>query len=602
MFFACHELWGGERAEREQPSDGESIAKRTDPQTTELVNGRPRIRAYIPPMVDTEIEFFEGGDGNGEHDENAAMKNRATSGAKKSQSKTTTFYDDKAKKLKRPDESESPSSEEGPGGASGGRGADSQEHAEWWEHWYPVCMFIDPAGGGDPNGAVKGLVDAGAECQVNIVVFPVTISSGYPSDPKMINRYAKNWCNIQDAGIGATRASATTCVHHNNSADLMCGNLPPNPPTVAGCAEKRGYPEEQADLDRLTKQHVSLDKSDGSTGGQQDGVLASIEDAGSCISYTVNHEVTGHSAIGWPNGNGAGFGIQNMKNPKAPDPGNRWDISDACAQLRKQSHTGNNGRFKYQRNRQTYYIESKEPINLLSGGKLFGDPSPPPVNPPKILANNGAPQENVFSDDFFENNKTKDPDAPKSQDATAGTIPEKHKKLLSMIADEGKLSGKQKRLSSKTPPLKTGAKAKIPPSESGKQFTATLLMDEGAGKKFSAQSSSASYNTYDDYDAYNGYGSSDRQSVFYDEGAPKGDLGTSLRNGGNRKEWEYGVGSSKRDMASYPGAYNKLISSKSAGRNNLDPDFFKKKSYGKIPKLRMKGSGLRRAGPERGGE
>lgn len=444
--------------------------------------------------------------------------------------------------------------------------------------WYPVCLFADETlDAGEVNSGVKGLTDAGAACGVNVIVFPITMRTGYGESPDPINSATVNWCNVSE--IGANNGSATACVPYARSADLMCGDTKGS--GIAGCASGRGQ-EEQRKIWQQRNRGRTLNTSGEGAGpsGGSDGVLPSIEDGGACDSGLVNHESIGHSALGWPNKeqSEAGFGIEDVGG-SGNGSGSSWSTS-ACARLSEVA-TPNDGRWRYDRNRQTYYVRAKEPIDLLSGGTLFERPAPPPSGPPRILANTGAPTEEVFSSGFFSDRKLED--SPVAN-LGAATDPERHKKgaIASAGFDEGMMGKKtQARSDFKEPSV--GAVVPSPPTGVGKSSSQSLTFDEGISKN---PPSNTTLGNATSKKLSTGSNNDVSESLGYDESAPEG--GSTVSTESKRRE------SRSTTTGGKSSSIEPRLPILRRPNKELDPEFFGAKRTTNGSSERKKGASLRK--------
>ncbi|MBI3294701.1 MAG: hypothetical protein HYZ71_08215 [Deltaproteobacteria bacterium] len=546
---------------------------------------RPAIQLWLPDPVDVDfLNSSANGKKKSSGDDANAIKLLNASGAKKTSDagspKLKIETDENAKRDNASPESP-PNNGDGQPPPRQQTLADSASGAQAFPKWYPLCLFIDESvSQGDGNSAVKGVTDAGAECGVNVVVFPVTVR-GEPDDYKIVNDKSVEMCNLSE--IGASVGSASVCVPYRQLADKMCdsyvtGQDGVRRPTenVAGCAAVRSGQESQIKSHWNThygKGSTPDEAGEGKNGGGGTGVLASIEDQGSCDKFTVNHESVGHSGLGWPNmqSRNAGFGIEDVGG--SGGSGDRWS-GNACARLQEVAMS-NDGRYKYDKKKQVYYTPAKEPLDFMAGTKLFGPPNPPPTSPPKIAVNTGAPTQEVFSSNFFDNKKSPS-DSPLVPPGDTSN-PERHKKnsSASTTTDEGS-GGKEiaGRSGSLTDP-KVASQFPTPPTSKGKADTSSLTMDEGASKNpGSSGNADDSGKSGDATDSRMGR-TDPNPSITFDESAREGGslIQTSVQSRGTalRKSTRKG--------------------------DVLDPSFFRRKpATEKEPSPREKGSGLRPPG------
>ncbi len=297
---------------------------------------------------------------------------------------------------------------------SGGNGPGAgNPQAKAYPQWYPMCLFIDPqaANQAQANATIKGMTAAMAKCEVNLVVFPVTVAPGsYPNvatASDQVNSMQSSACNIAGNVDNAERASTSICVNNTQMADHMCqiyktdanGNRVLDTDT-AGCAqlnssgaEKKKYDEEIAKLEKKAKgsppdaaaqkrlDDIKAHNQGSGAGGGSSPIAPSIEDLGACTNSVVSHEAIGHSMFGHPNGKGDGFGIGFEEG----GDGDGW-TDEGCLAIRRNAFT-NDGKWKYEPARETYYVEPKDPSawwQLDSGRQLFNKPNNPPGNIPAI--------------------------------------------------------------------------------------------------------------------------------------------------------------------------------------------------------------------------
>ncbi len=296
----------------------------------------------------------------------------------------------------------------GGGNSSGGSSSTPGGSVQIFDKWWPVCAFIDQnIGEAKANSALKGMVDMAAACQVNIVLFPVTIRDGYPNDPDAINNASTSKCNVDTAGV-ATAGSATTLVNPGwkYTAAEMCKAYvtDPNDSTkqipneqVAGCAQLRSGtndPRFKRDA-KPDGEHMSAASG---------GVAASIEVFYGQNDLVVSHESLGHSEMGKPNGSRYGNGIGEFTTPpEQPEPETLvrdWTKPAGCDVLKSKA-LDNSKRFSWDPSQQTYYTKQTNPAyqyDLMNGTPLFnksGGPPPPPSGP---LAQDSPNQRIGFDD------------------------------------------------------------------------------------------------------------------------------------------------------------------------------------------------------------
>ncbi len=563
----------------------------------ELINGKPKIQIWVPESVDVNLGTLkkESERPGSETDANTNGKLLNAAGGENKIKRAGTLTTDENNTSK----GDSSAANNSGGGDEGAvspppprTDTQSASGSQAFGRWYPVCMFADETL--DPemvNSAVKSLADEGAACNVNVVVFPITIKTGYPDNYSMINAQSTNWCNIAEIGGANAKASATTCVNHSLTADKMCGwkpTDPPPPPNTSGCAAVRSDEETKADLKRLKTLNGFEPKKEGDDSSE--AVLPSIEDVGFCDPFTVNHESIGHSALGWPNGSGAGFGIKNLKSPNATHDGESWEKSAACARLRSVAMPDPDLKWRYDRSRTVYYTPSLNPIDLMSSGKLFGNPSPPPNSPPKIYVNNGVPTDQVFEQDFFDGKKSTD----NSPVASPGSSPdpEKHRKKAgaSLAMDEG-APGKERapgRTSGEDDIEDIQSAIEVPKVavSSNAKGSATLAVDEGASKNSSSSNVQGGVNSRGVAGSAGvgsgvGAGATSSGQSSYD--SPMGSMGS-----GGTPDSSAPLG---KTVVSRPASLRK-------GKENpdeLDPTFFRSPAINRKPDARSKGSTLRQS-------
>ncbi len=372
-------------------------------------------------------------------------------GSDPSRAKEVTQFDDNAPK----NDSGRPLS-----GGNGPGGVNPQTQA--FDKFYAMCLFMDGQAVSAQRGneTIKKMTDNMAQaCGVNLVVFPVTVAPGsYNPDAgaaEANNKLQMDACNIVGKIPGVTNASTSFCVSSLAMADEMCKGYAENPPydsdprdirykeklPIAGCAVVnsatgsedydaivKDYERQRDDTSGATSaadkaiaiKRLKDIKADGSKGGSgRMSIAPSIEDGGSCDSQTVAHEAIGHSMMGMPNGKGHGNGI----GPKDGGDGEGWTPA-GCAIIRKNAMK-NDGTWRWEANRETYYVPPKDPGNwwkLNSGNKLFNDPPPIPlagqVSPPKIV---GSGKTVVFDDSLAKQDSAGNANpAPKSSTPTSG--------------------------------------------------------------------------------------------------------------------------------------------------------------------------------------
>lgn len=317
-------------------------------------------------------------------------------------------------------------------------GGDATRQGKAFPQWYPMCLFIDTSAVPEAaaNATIKGMVAAMAKCDVNLVVFPVAVRPGsYPGEATdhgpesgQINAAQSAACNIAGNVDNATRASTSMCTGAQKMSDQMCGQYRPLPPPAtgetlktetAGCAQVNSSPAEKSYVDgQMNALRARAYPPDGSPGdaaaqkrlqdieGHNKGggannssssIAPSIEDSGACTTATVSHEAIGHSMFGHPNGAEDGFGIGFQEGASADG----WSDS-GCAAIRRNAFL-NNGRWKYDPNRNTYMTYPRDPsllYDLSSARPLFGGRNnPPPPGAPRPPQVTGGPQRIGFDDD-----------------------------------------------------------------------------------------------------------------------------------------------------------------------------------------------------------
>jgi hypothetical protein len=433
--------------------------------------------------------------------------------------------------------------------------------------WYPMCLFMgDHVSQGEGNKAVKGLVDEAAACGVNLVVFPIT-TKNIPYNPDAINSAQSSSCNLVDAfgRLGVTHGSTSTCAPFPDIAGWMCQDRLPDPPAgpggwnpaVKGCAVlaksnpgdierqlRDAFLREGLDPDRgvgLTKFNKRMEEiqKDMNNSGGSDGVLPSIEEGSSCSPGIVGHEALGHSMWGHPNGESDGNGIGFSVDAGSGEGGSGSGWTPAgCTAMRGAAYP-NDGRWKYDPNRQQYYVKENDPgkqWDLMSGRKVFRPPTPPPPpgrrsQPPpitgggggNIVYNEGAPKQPPPSGGGGGGGSpaASDPASPAQPPATAG-IPHK-KRPQDMIVDAlvGDLKNVTPAQASELPPIPADQTGFPPPSPKG-AGSARITYDEGASKVRLGSAGSGVMKPTVDSAPPPGEGFGGSTSLTYDEGAPKG--------------------------------------------------------------------------------
>ncbi len=349
--------------------------------------------------------------------------------------------------------------------------------AQAFSLWYPMCLFMDPTAVSQAQGnaTVKGLVDGAASCGVNLVVFPMTVAPGSYSngDPDATNREQSAACNLIGQMDNATRASTSICVNHTQMSDKMCdqkctrnaqgGPGPDCGPdgehkvNTAGCAQVNSSGEEagrvQAFIDDLNRRRnrtgnltqAEIDdkaaaearyqelKKDGSVFNSASSPIApSIEDTNACTAGTVGHEALGHSMFGHPNGasDGHGIGLE-----KTGGGGGGW-TPEGCDAMRRNAFA-NSGKWRWDANRTTYYVQSPRQFNLRSD-KVMG----PTIRPPLPTGTRPADQGGETGRVVFDDNAEKARPGP-GEPAAQKTNPPEGKQDTYVAGPEGRHKGQQ---------------------------------------------------------------------------------------------------------------------------------------------------------------
>lgn len=384
-----------------------------------------------------DVNFGKGtGDGNGKKGQgNSLAQGDNGTGKVKSRDGRVGYDDDMPKNPgagKFPGVEDNGDGDQSPPGT--GKVISDNGTSKAFDLWYPMCLFMGESvsqGGG--NATVKAMVDEFAQkCGVNLIVFPVAVMGLPDRQPDLVNAWQMQVCNASQA-FGVRQASTSTCVNDNQSADIMCNSTEAVPPNgwkytekVAGCAQLGGVPGETQNIQNY---YNSLQQNNGALfggmsnggGGGGSGAVPSIEDVGSCDNGTVNHEAIGHSAMGWGHGPEAGYGIG--KSGGAQGTGSSGWTDVGCGVIQKSSFP-NDGRWRWNPNQQTYYVQPTDP----SLWKQFGDTTPlfggiknPPNGAGANLVNNGQTGGDPNNSDprlIVQN----DPKQPNSQKPDKGTV------------------------------------------------------------------------------------------------------------------------------------------------------------------------------------
>lgn len=317
-------------------------------------------------------------------------------------------------------------------GGGGGGGAFDQSggittpggKGEVFDKWWPICAFIDSTVSQEKgNESIKGMVDMAAQCKVNVVVFPITIKTGYGDAPDPINQAARAACNMQNGF--SNEGSVTTLVPHPLSAAKMCESKIPDPnnpgqmiydPATAGCAELRQGstppPPDPNDPNyaRLRAEYDKFMTSGEGRNAAGTGIGASIEVPIGHTAKVVAHEAMGHSQMGKPNGSRYGNGIGEFADfgpdGTAPEGPPGWTKPAGCDVMYSKA-LPNTKKFSWDPTKQSYYNridDVSRQYNLFGDPPLFGGarppppggpatpPDAPPAGPPRIIFQDDAPK------------------------------------------------------------------------------------------------------------------------------------------------------------------------------------------------------------------
>jgi len=506
--------------------------------------------------------------------------------------------------------------------SGGGGGGGSIAFPKWW----PACVFIDPKYG-NGNEIIKGAVDMAAACQVNLVVFPITIQSGsYTNNEGDINAKQKASCNIGSA-LGVPNWSTSTINQFDDPPAQMCGVKKPDgswDTGVAGCAQ-------------LASGSKAI--SSGSSGGVgSGGATPSIENGGGASAGVLMHEMIGHSQMGMPNFEGRpmidlglGIGKQNgvatlerildslYALSKLPRPYQEVGRPIVAAGLEgtglKDGFNGmgcaiffgnaykNDGRWRYDPQQKGYYVREENIQRQWPLGKpLFGPPGPPPPNSPPPMINDSRPQDQLTFDDT----------TPKQPDPMVSTVAPpsepgglRHKKRPGESSTDALVSNLKKAISSDLPP-DPAQTPNYPPDKPGAEKSDRLVFDNSVKKGGSEIGDNGGNNT----STYSGgsTGQADSAQLVFDDTVKKGE-GADTSGNAKREPAANGVigpagdGAASGDLGAgglgSGGLSLGTLLPGGVGKNglsdNLDSDFFKgkpKKKAGPPPK-RVRGATLR---------
>lgn len=310
----------------------------------------------------------------------------------------------------------------GPGAPAIGGALNAPANGTAFPKMYAMCMFFDESfGTAGPNQVVKGMVDAAARCDVNLVVYPIKVASGsYPratgvdsGESEMVNELQKASCNIKGRLNISSGISTSICVDDDKMSDQMCQQTKPGPnntkildTATAGCAQVQSRVPELAnieaefrgeqtgtkeEIDKKWEDFLKEAKKHSPSFGDNAGndIAPSIEDREGCTASIANHEAIGHSMFGHPNGKGDGNGI-GVKGDNGDDGQAPYWTPSGCAAMFRNAIDNPGGKFKYDPNRTTYYTGLGRPLPL--GEPIFkeiagippGGPvtQRPPMGPP----------------------------------------------------------------------------------------------------------------------------------------------------------------------------------------------------------------------------
>src|SRR3989338_9217906 len=149
--------------------------------TGRLINGKPKIEMWVPDLVGVDLDASKANRSVRDLDEIPPARPPKPAERSNCDSKpqlvvnenASTTTPDTAEKIDNNNTGAAPINTQGPA-------TQTQGNSIAHPYWYPVCLFIDQSiSESDGNDAAKGLAEAGHQCGVNVVVFPVTIANSF---------------------------------------------------------------------------------------------------------------------------------------------------------------------------------------------------------------------------------------------------------------------------------------------------------------------------------------------------------------------------------------------------------------------------------------
>lgn len=239
-----------------------------------------------------------------------------------------------------------------------------------FQKWFPMCIFVEQGANG--NAIVKGLVDAAADCKVNLVAFPFYINSNLPGDGQAAAKAAARSCNAVDGlrKYGATRASSLIVTKNKNLPASMCKS--PAFKDKVGCSQLGWEPTPG----QLFRQRGTGEDGGVATRGQTSVAMISTPNVEQAVKYGL-----GMAMMSRPPGTGAGYGVGDPDEGWASagsTPERKWSAS-GCAAMR-QAAFPNNGQWRYNPEQDKYLVDAggaNRLLDVVGGPQLFRPPKPP---------------------------------------------------------------------------------------------------------------------------------------------------------------------------------------------------------------------------------
>lgn len=265
-----------------------------------------------------------------------------------------------------------------PGGGGGGGNGSAAPVA--YNHAFPVCVFMDESVG-NGNQVVKGMVDQAADCEVNLVTFPIYVSNNYPNDPEGLKNTLRQKCNaVTGLGrMGMNRASVVMLTGNATLPKQMCGNPNGNSADIPYCAEM-GFDPGAGLAERLP-----FTGRWGGIAGPGTTAVAVVGPNGH-NPRDVSAAALGQAMMSLPPGSDAGNGVGGFEEGNAgsgavaANAPEGW-TNQGCERMRATAFPNANGRWKYKEDQRIYVVKGRSArlYDLNADRALFRDPNATPA-------------------------------------------------------------------------------------------------------------------------------------------------------------------------------------------------------------------------------